>query len=200
MKTCSIDGCGRAHKAAGYCATHYAQHRRGLPVTPIKARERNKPECCVEPDCSEPVKAKGLCAAHYQRLLRHGHTRYHDRKKPPKPCAVPDCTNHLYANGVCHSHYLKSRKWLEYKLTLDGYLSMANKQGNVCFICKKPERIVDGGSRKPKDLAVDHCHETNKIRGLLCSNCNTGLGLFCDDPDLIRKAAAYIESHKEGSS
>lgn len=201
MNTCKIDGCKRQHKAQGYCATHYAQHRRGVPVTKkIKTRDHTQFECCTEDGCNEPVKAKGLCATHYQRLLRHGHTMYRDRKKPPKTCCVPNCGNHLYANGICHSHYLKSRKWIDYGLTLDGYLSMAEEQGNVCLICKNPETAPNSLSGKVKDLAVDHCHSTNKIRGLLCSNCNRGLGLFCDDPSLLQSAINYLRKHDGGAS
>jgi len=59
-------------------------------------------------------------------------------------------------------------------------------QGGVCAIC--------GGINDNDDaLSVDHDHETGRIRGLLCSKCNKGLGSFNDDPELLRKAIAYLE-------
>lgn len=58
----------------------------------------------------------------------------------------------------------------------------------VCHIC--------GGVDKDRNLAIDHCHQTGKMRGLLCMGCNTALGRFKDNPDLLRKAAEYIEKHR----
>jgi hypothetical protein len=43
-----------------------------------------------------------------------------------------------------------------------------------------------------KELAIDHCHKTGKIRGLLCKNCNQGLGQFKDNIDLLLSAAKYL--------
>ena len=91
---CTVADCSRAHKARGYCATHYAQYFRGTEITDqIKVRVSEKLPSCTEADCDQPVKAKGLCKMHYARLLRHGHTMYRDRKKPPKACAIPNCEN-----------------------------------------------------------------------------------------------------------
>lgn len=44
-------------------------------------------------------------------------------------------------------------------------------------------------------MAIDHCHETHKVRGLLCMDCNIALGLMKDDPDRLRALAAYAEAH-----
>lgn len=77
---------------------------------------------------------------------------------------------------------------------LDGYNEMLSKQGGVCAVCSKPETVTRDG--KPRWLAVDHCHETGKIRGLLCTRCNNGLGQYGDDPELLRSAAIYLRHHK----
>lgn len=193
--TCTVQGCDRPHKARGYCQTHYMQFKRGEPiVAEIKVRVRVKPESCETEGCNEPVKAKGLCKTHYQRLLRHGHTKYTDRKRPPKICAIPACDNHLYAKGLCHAHYVKERTWRAFGLTAQGYVNMLEAQKGRCLICEKVETVTNGPSGKLRDMAIDHCHTTGKIRGLLCSACNTGIGLLQDDPALLDKAAAYLRS------
>jgi hypothetical protein len=72
-----------------------------------------------------------------------------------------------------------------YGLSLDDYDKMLAAQEYRCAIC------ADGGSRR---LAVDHCHETAKVRGLLCDKCNMGLGLFKDDPDRMMRAVGYLDA------
>ncbi len=192
---CQIEGCTRPHKARGLCQTHYAQRLRGSDFSPIRSRVREKPPECVEDGCSEPVKAKGLCKAHYQRFLRHGHTRYRDRKKPAKQCAIDGCDSILYAKDLCHAHYLKQRKWQAYGVDAARYQQMLREQGGGCAICRQPEKITDNASGKVKDLAVDHCHATGAVRALLCSACNTAIGLFNDDVALLAKAQAYVVYH-----
>ena len=193
---CTITGCERPHKARGYCQTHYTQFKRGVePSGPIKVRVRDKPPECTEDGCSEPVKAKGLCKMHYQRLLRHGHTRYRNRKTPPKPCMIETCDNHLYAKGLCHAHYAKQRKWQSFGIDAARYQKMLHDQGGVCAVCSQPERAPDKASGKIRDLAIDHDHDTGAVRALLCSNCNRALGLFGDNPALLDAAKAYLAKH-----
>jgi len=67
-------------------------------------------------------------------------------------------------------------------------------QGGTCAICKKPETAVDKRTKTVRDLSVDHCHETHKVRGLLCQNHNTALGLFKHDVDLCLSAIKYLKS------
>ena len=59
---------------------------------------------------------------------------------------------------------------------------------SVCAICGKP---VEG-----KDKHLDHNHKTSTIRGVLCNTCNVGLGAFKDDPNLLKKAEAYLKGEK----
>ncbi len=70
---------------------------------------------------------------------------------------------------------------------------MSDRQGRVCAICSRPEKQLRRGVLKR--LAVDHCHTTGKIRGLLCAACNVTLGKFGDDPVLLDVAAAYLRHH-----
>lgn len=73
-------------------------------------------------------------------------------------------------------------------LTVKEYKALVTKQNGLCAICK--EEPLD------RALAVDHCHETDKIRGLLCMNCNTGLGKFKDSISLLQQALSYLMTHK----
>ena len=197
---CQIDGCTRPHKARGLCQTHYAQRLRGSDFSPIRTRVREKPVECVEDGCSEPVKSKGLCKMHYQRFLRHGHTRYRDRKKAAKQCSIDGCGDILYAKSLCHAHYAKQRKWRAAGVDATRYQEMLREQGGVCAICSQPERTADGLSGKPKDLAVDHDHATGAVRALLCSACNTAIGLFNDDITLLAKAQAYVIQYSQSGT
>jgi hypothetical protein len=79
-----------------------------------------------------------------------------------------------------------------YNITLDEYQALYDAQGGCCALCRNPEQIVGSGKGKSM-LAVDHDHETGKVRGLLCFRCNTSLGAFGDSVEGLRRAIAYIE-------
>ena len=70
-----------------------------------------------------------------------------------------------------------------------GYPEPTRPEPTVCELCGYPS--VDG-----KALHLDHCHATGVFRGWLCTNCNRGLGHFRDNPELLRKAASYLEASK----
>lgn len=70
-------------------------------------------------------------------------------------------------------------------ISADNVDAMLEAQGGGCAICGwRPERLAS--------MHVDHCHSTGRIRGLLCINCNQGIGKFAEDPDRLAKAAAYL--------
>lgn len=73
-----------------------------------------------------------------------------------------------------------------YGITKDEFYVMLESQGNKCKICK---READTYRR----LTIDHDHNTGKIRGILCGQCNSGLGLFKDDVYIMKEAIRYIK-------
>jgi len=76
-----------------------------------------------------------------------------------------------------------------YGIKLDEYNKMLKQQENRCSICGEHKDLFR------KFLAVDHDHKTGAIRGLLCKNCNTGLGNFKDSVEIMNKAIAYLGSN-----
>ena len=78
-----------------------------------------------------------------------------------------------------------------YNLKLQDYNKIKDKQNNVCAICGNINKRKHK-SGKIFDLHVDHNHTTGKIRGLLCTKCNLGLGLFNDSIELLKDATKYL--------
>ncbi|MBH1939046.1 endonuclease VII domain-containing protein [Streptomyces sp. AV19] len=80
-----------------------------------------------------------------------------------------------------------------YGITPDDYLLLLKQQGGVCAICSEDEPNEHGRTGTKFRLAVDHCHRTGRVRGLLCQKCNRAIGLLKDNADLLRKAIDYLE-------
>ena len=78
----------------------------------------------------------------------------------------------------------KNRK--RYGIDEAEYERRIEEQHGLCAICEEV----------PHDyFAVDHCHDTGKVRGLLCRKCNVGIGMLKDDPKIVQRAAAYLLEH-----
>ena len=115
------------------------------------------------------------------------------------------------AKACSEYHKLKkSGEWTKkcniertHNLTMEDYNNLLAHQNGVCAICKQPETAVFKNTRgkettvKDKLLAVDHCHTTGKIRGLLCSKCNTAIGLLKEDLNLVLAAGVYLEEYEK---
>ena len=106
-----------------------------------------------------------------------------------------------------YKHY-KKKNWQKlsvaeslrfFGLTNEQYKGMVEKQENKCAICSTQETRKSRTKGETCRLAIDHCHDTNKVRGLLCHNCNTGIGKFKDDEDLMMKAILYLRTHKQAA-
>jgi hypothetical protein len=77
----------------------------------------------------------------------------------------------------------------DFGIGIEDYERMLEEQEGRCYLCR--------GSSPDRALAVDHCHTTGVVRGLLCDLCNRGLGMFKDNPELLRAAADYVEKHQK---
>jgi hypothetical protein len=155
--------------------------------------------------CDKPVKGQGFCSTHYQRFLRHGNADY----CPRTDCGFENCVVKVNPNKgkLCAKHsalkqnraYRKRNpEWVAAhelrrtarRLGLDpATVSKSFREHNrCCDICGT--KIPDKRSNR---MHLDHDHATGSFRGWLCGNCNTGIGRFKDNPELLRKAAAYLE-------
>ncbi len=74
-----------------------------------------------------------------------------------------------------------------YGITIDEYNVMHKEQEGKCYICQEIPKVGD------KRLSVDHCHNTKRVRGLLCNRCNQGLGYFRHDIALLEMAIKYLD-------
>lgn len=102
-----------------------------------------------------------------KNCMRQRNTNY--RKSNPEKFAAYQLKNACKKHGIKVSDF----EWLK------------KRQKNLCAICQRPQ--IRG-----KRLAIDHCHRTGRVRGLLCDGCNGGLGLFGDDPERLQAAIEYI--------
>jgi Recombination endonuclease VII len=94
------------------------------------------------------------------------------------------------AYNQAHKHAISVRRQgghlkRRYGISREDYAALLARQGGVCAICAKPPE---------KTLCVDHCHATGKVRGLLCRQCNWGLGCYGEDQAALIAALAYLGS------
>ena len=87
-----------------------------------------------------------------------------------------------------------------YNLTDDAYEQMIKDQNNCCAICGQPETKMDHQHGTVARLAVDHCHTTGKVRGLLCSRCNVTIGRVGESVEILKAMVAYLEKYQQENS
>lgn len=209
---CTVDGCTKVVTGNGLCQNHYMRMRRNGTLEP--KRGRPKPPCSM---CGAPSAYVGLCLRHYHEARRRerGPLLHPGRECRWCLAEIPATRNAraIYCSHECkvnsinqrhrehpgyterNRHYHFVKYWATFGVTLDDYNRLLAEQNGRCAICETD----DPGGRGA--FHVDHDHETGQIRGLLCNECNIGLGKFGDDPARLRAAADYLEraTTKEGA-
>lgn len=174
---CILDFCEAEsrNKKSGLCSTHYSQKWRGVPFTPSRKKQKYFGDICEIEFCERLAKKKNKCSVHYRQVDIEG--------KPASvivskmKCLVDGCEKNCTNTypQICKNH---KHRFDKYDITLEEFLKIPD----TCDAC--------GSSN---NIAIDHDHDTNLVRGYLCMSCNTGLGRIGDTLESARKIVAYLE-------
>jgi hypothetical protein len=149
----------------------------GIQKERTELRERGLKKCI---DCAQ-VKA----LSEFYVASRNG-----SHQPNCKPCGTKRVAKWKAANPErAKKMYRASHIKKAYGLTPEAYDKMYAEQKGACAICRTHS------SELPRGLAIDHDHETNEVRGLLCHECNAGIGMLGDDPVNIKSALEYLVRH-----
>lgn len=154
-----------------------------------KIRAAGRPESFYDEAFADPQRVK-VCrrcrqTKHVTLMSRDGHAADGFRTL----CLECNRDDHrqTYDSRARQDTALRSK----YGMTVEQYEALLHEQGGRCAICG-----ADSGGLRAH--AVDHCHATGQVRGLLCSPCNRGMGLLGDDPERLRAAADYLAAASSG--
>lgn len=176
-KLCSINSCSSYSKSRGLCQTHYSRWwRHGTTEFRPRLNYGRIPSCHPK----EKHQAHGLCKNCYQQHQRNvlGKIYKHD----------PEAARLYYLQNRDHLRELNRWQHIKrtYNLTKNDFARLLAMQDNVCAICNN--------LLKKGNTHVDHNHNTNRVRGLLCGNCNRALGFLKDDPKATERAVEYLRN------
>jgi hypothetical protein len=134
--------------------------------------------CCIEKPSAE-FSARGMRWTRFRKIC--------------KPCYSVKYKEYNSKHRAKDPIWAQERDWRghikrTFGLSFEEYCDMQDKQMGVCAIC---------GECPDVHLAVDHCHVTGDVRGLLCRRCNTGIGVFGDSIELLEEAIDYLHRTRE---
>lgn len=146
----------------------------------------------VNQQLREQAKLEGNLYYIPNKACKNGHFKRYVNNNCCVECAAKVKKNFRIANPA-HAKAQKTKHHLKsiYGISVEEYEALAIKQNNLCALCGKPETSKLHG--KIKKLSVDHCHDSKKVRGLLCASYNLAIGKLNHNSELLRKAAIYCE-------
>lgn len=122
-----------------------------------------------------------------------------ERQRLCKPCAYTKRREWVRANPEkARAQYRRKSLKSRYGLTVEGYEALHAQQRGCCAICGQPEKVSQVGG-EPQRLAVDHCHDTGAVRGLLCYSCNRTLGQIGDSVEGVMRFVRYLQRTQFGA-
>ena len=216
---CSVAGCGRAVQANGICSTHYRRmQRHGSLDADKRAHDRGaRRRHPLYDSWRQYSRGNSLCSEWKDdfwamveviggRPSPKHWLRREDNKIPIGPNnwkwkeALPSKDRADYMREWRRRNVTRAKGYdLKRKYGIDyaEFERLAAVQNGRCAICQNQETACQSGELMARDLAVDHCHKTNKVRGLVCSSCNLLIGKYEANPTLLGRLVEYM--HKHGS-
>lgn len=206
IKKCNHpDKCDRIALKKGLCNLHYQRLKNKGMLGPVDCmREYDNSSICKIEGCVLKTWCKGFCNMHYKRFKKSGDPGSFIRKRNDLKIECSDnekicrsCNEikllsefskefkgHKERMSKCKScmKYINIKKC--YNLSKEEYDLMMKDV--VCEICNHPKQ----------KMCIDHCHNSGKIRGVLCTFCNSGIGLFEDNIEFLKNAIKYLERHE----
>lgn len=164
---------------------------KGVKVNPLseerKAYLRERYARCREED---PDALKEARRSQYERT---GREYFAKRRKanPEERKRASKKYRERHADRVRDAYLQK-----EYGITLARYEEMLVEQRGACAICGRTEDGIHPRTGRPRRLAVDHCHDTGRVRGLLCLACNAAIGLVQHDEQRLLLAIEYLRRYR----
>lgn len=206
--TCSVPGCGypTRTKYTDLCGAHYERRRLTGSTSPEKPVKRIRLSCSVE-GCARKHASLGFCSLHYDRFRKTGTV---SAEVPPR--ILRDVRRNDAGSRWCHacSQWLPEREFdsanvctrcrqvSNFGLNRREWDAIFDAQGRCCAICRRTD---PGGNGWHTDHDHSCCAASRStcgkcLRGILCSGCNTGIGLLRDDPDILNSAATYLRGYE----
>lgn len=187
MKLCNAPFCPNpkyihADKTKGWCLFHLGERAKFKvkiykEILPIWAVKRCDIHGLLRPSQAYLHQAKGKYLGYHCKKCTSG---YMKERYDPNQAKI--------ANAKKKNQKRNRELKCLYGITLDQFDSILAGQNNSCAICNSPRT----NHKAHKFFSVDHCHTTNKVRGILCPSCNIGIGCFKDNIQLLQKAIQYL--------
>lgn len=212
---CTVEGCGKPNKGRGLCLNHYMLKRRnGAPTKRTDRNKRSHPLYSIWFDrkqsglrCPEWLdfwtfvqsvgeKPKDCFLVRLRGDEPYGPTNFrwqpHLRRRDGE--SRKEWWARKWAARQAANPGLENRRTLRrrYGMTPEDYEALVESQGGVCAICGQSETATDPKVGTIRSLAVDHCHQTGRVRGALCFRCNTTIGKVGESIELLERAIAYL--------
>lgn len=141
----------------------------------------------------------GVQARNLKRCTRCGvekhHAEFYKRNRKPIAACIP-CTR--VSNNLSSGKNKKdTERFRKFGITPADFAALLEAHEHKCAICGTADNGTYLG--KPRAMAVDHSHVTGQLRGILCSRCNSGLGLFSDSVEVLTGAIEYLNLYTKGN-